>query len=169
MKRKAEEDLQDSRGHTIGSSTSHNASEDLEIRKNATSRRTESPVVTGSNVSHAQKQQTELDLDMLLDGLGMDESLKLLAKEDPTFREDLIRQIMTVPIPDNWTSGGELGFDLDDDDEDELGDYPVGSSIQCELFDSSSSVISLISRCNALQMVHLALLYPSHSRMVPFE
>jgi hypothetical protein len=76
----------------------------------------------------ATAEQTTLDLDMLLDGLGMHEDLKELARKDPIFREDLIRQLMTIPVASPVAAGNAAAAswlpqdDYQDDDED-VDDY----------------------------------------------
>ncbi|KAK9897498.1 phospholipase D/nuclease [Cystobasidium minutum MCA 4210] len=130
MKRKAEEDLQNSRGRAVSECITASSSIGSTNTKSAScSSIPAGPPASNADAVDNRKQQTELDLDMLLDGLGMDESLKALAREDPVFRDDLIRQLMTVPVPENWNAGGSESFDLDDDDDEyELGDYPLGAA-----------------------------------------
>lgn len=139
LKRKAEHDLQGFDAHAAG----YNAPS-ISRNRDRKSESWETFTPLGSHEKAPEPPKAELDLDMLLDGLGMDESLKTLAKDDPTFREDLIRQLMTVPVPENWpntASGTNEAFDLEDSDNDEageLGEYGVNDSIFCGYISSAS-------------------------------
>lgn len=169
MKRKAEEDLQNSRGRAVSECITASSSIGSTNTKSAScSSIPAGPPASNADAVDNRKQQTELDLDMLLDGLGMDESLKALAREDPVFRDDLIRQLMTVPVPENWNAGGSESFDLDDDDDEyELGDYPLGAATSCRY--SPGIICCFTCRRCASQMGHHAHHYRSPSRMVHSE
>lgn len=139
LKRKAEDELRASQPRTAGGRLSPTL-----VNADRKGKSREAPVPlpvpsaideTGHNEESRTIQRTELDLDMLLDGLGMDESLKQMAKDDPMFREELISQLMTIPLPEDGENAGngEEGFDLDEiDDEAGMEDYEFDPRIICK-------------------------------------
>lgn len=140
LKRKAEEDLQASIPRGVGDVNSSEARQIQDIKGKS---REVPPAPTQDLASineqrvpphpHPALQATDLDLDMLLDGLEIDESIKQMVKDDKIFREDLIRQLMTIPIPGNQNGQIKQGFDLDDSDEEaDLGDYELNQNLFCE-------------------------------------
>lgn len=134
MKRKAEEELQASLPQVVGNvgCTMPSPNRDL---KGKSREQLPAPPLDVMNVNNEAPvpQATELDLDMLLDGLGIDESIKQMAKDDKIFREDLIRQLMTIPIAGSQDGQFEQGFDLDDSDEEgDLGEYEFNQTIFCQ-------------------------------------
>lgn len=130
LKRKAEEELQHARGHSLYGSAPLPPYESDRKGKGRASLDVIDVESADVTVSARDAERVELDVDMLLDGLGIDEGVKKLAREDSTFRQDLIQQLMTVPMPDDWSTSQSEAYDLEDDDE--YNEYLPSTSTFCK-------------------------------------
>lgn len=134
LKRKANEDLQASMPRAFGCDTLP-SSQDRKGKSREVS--PSLPAFPGqgsvSDEEDVRLSTPELDLDMLLDGLEIDESIKQMAKDDPIFRADLKRQLATMQIPERWNGQADQGFDEEDiDEEADLGECDLDQTLYCK-------------------------------------